>query len=66
MLLKYKHLNGGYNKNISMTDLCKHILNTFTFTFMHLADAFIQATYIAFKLQFYILSALNNALILSK
>ncbi len=25
---------------------------------MHLADAFIQATYIAFKLQFYILSAL--------
>ncbi len=27
---------------------------------MHLADAFIQATYIAFKLQFYILSALAS------
>ncbi len=32
--------------------------STFTFTFMHLADTLSKATYITFKLQFYILSAL--------
>ncbi len=35
----------------SMPRRIKAVLDTFTF--MHLADAFIQATYIAFKLQFF-------------
>ncbi len=53
----FSSFRGGENLVPHIHGLQLLLTHTFTFTFMHLADAFIL-TYIAFKLQFYILAAL--------